>query len=146
MDHFMSEGGEHFFLWPVPEVGRVQGDLIGECAVSTTKSITAKIPVALLASLQRDKAIRKRTIEQGAIQSLVCLLQRIVSLTRRLEGLNVCIGHGRSPLCSARLRFTLECASQQSWDVHRSSHQTPSGVIAKMDKADSAFPRAFLAL
>ena len=48
MDHFMSEGGEHLFLWPVPEVRRVQGDLIGERAVGTTKSIAAKIPVALL--------------------------------------------------------------------------------------------------
>jgi hypothetical protein len=142
----MSEGGEYLFLWPVPEVGRVQGDLIGECAVSTTKSITAKIPVALFASLQRDKAVGQLALEQRTIQILVCLLQRIVSLTGRLNGLSVGIGHGRSPLCSARLRFTLECASQQSWDVHRSSHQTPSGVIAKMDKADSAFPRAFLAL
>ena len=54
MDHFMSEGGENLFLWPVPEVGGIKGDLIGEGAVGTTKSITAKIPVALLASLQRD--------------------------------------------------------------------------------------------
>ena len=112
MDHFMCEGGEHFFLWPVPEVGRVQGDLIGERAVSTTKSITTKIPVALLASLQRDKAVRKLALEQRAIQSLVCLLQRIVSFTRWFDGLIVGIGHGRSPRRSARLRFALGCASQ----------------------------------
>jgi hypothetical protein len=54
MDHFMSKGCEYLFLWPVPEVGRVQGDLIGKRAVCTTKSITAKIPLALFASLQRD--------------------------------------------------------------------------------------------
>ena len=50
----MSEGGEDLFLWPVPEVSGIKGDLIGQGAIGTTKSITAKIPVALLASLQRD--------------------------------------------------------------------------------------------
>ena len=69
MDHFMSEGGEHFFLWPVPEVSGIQGDLIGQGAVGTTKSIAAKIPVALLASLQRDKAVRQLALEQRAVQS-----------------------------------------------------------------------------
>jgi hypothetical protein len=32
------------------------------------------------------------------------------------------------------------------WNEHHSHHQVPSGVITKMRKADSAFPRANLAI
>ena len=74
MDHFMGEGGEHFLLRPVPEVSGVQGDLIGHGAVGATKSIAAKIAVALLASLQRDKAVRaaRPRTESGSEFSYAC--------------------------------------------------------------------------
>ena len=68
MDHFVGKGGENFLLGPVPEVRRIKGDLIGERAVGTSETIAAKIPVALLVALKRDETIRKRGLEESAIQ------------------------------------------------------------------------------
>jgi len=44
---------------------------------------------------------------------------------------------GSGPLWNVHHKF---------WDVHYTEHFDPPGLIIKMDKADSTFPRAFLAL
>src|ERR1017187_6783196 len=135
MDHFVGNGGENVLLGPVPEVRRIKGDLIGKRAVGTSETIAAKIPVALLVALKRDETIRKRGLEERAIQSLVSLLQWIVSFTGRFDGLDVCVGHRWSPF----QRPPLGCALQ-------GARRSGSRHERMISEADSAFPRTILAI
>src|SRR5579863_229105 len=145
MHHFVRQRRQNFGDRPGAEVRRVEGDLVGKDTVSAGELITDKIAVGAPAALQGDKGIGEGIFEQGAIKRLVGELQGIVSLVRRLCCLSVCVGHWS-------LRFDLP-DSGPLWDVHHSvgmfttrSNFDPSGDIAKMEQADSAFPRTNLAV
>src|SRR5690348_5423515 len=112
MHHLVRERRQNFGDGAVAEVGRIESNLVGKDAVSTTEPVTDKIAVGAPAPLQSDKGIGEGVFEQRAIERLVGELQRIVSLARRLCCLSVRVGHWS-------LRFALP-DSGPLWDVHHS--------------------------
>src|SRR5690349_3532173 len=145
MHHLVRERRQNFGDGTVTEVRRIESDFVGEDTVSTAKPVTDKIAIGAPPALQRDKGIGEGVFEQRAIERLVGELQGIVSLARRLCCLSVCVGHWN-------LRFALP-DSGPLWDVHHSvgmfttrSNFDLSGDIAKMEQANSAFPRTNLAV
>ena len=99
MHHLVRQRREDFGDGAVPEVRRIEGNLIGNGTVGASEPVTNEITVGALATLQGNEGIGKGVFEQRAIQRLVGELQGIVQWVEQLNQVDV---SGVEPMTSVR--------------------------------------------